>query len=77
MKLDENSPEYWERVLRESGLSMNSGRPPQRWIDRGTPEERREDIVIYVGTSNDLVGMEEEENRKVSGKVAPEGHGSE
>lgn len=70
----ENSQEYWERVLSESGLSMNRGRAPQQWIDRGRPNEHREDIVTHVGTSANLVGIEEEETRNRTGRVNPKGH---
>jgi hypothetical protein len=73
-KTDESSQEYWEKVLTESGLAMERGRPLRLWIDRGTPNERREDIVSYVGTSNNLVGIEEEQYRKKSGRVRPKGH---
>jgi hypothetical protein len=65
----------WERILTDSGLSMDKGRPPREWIDRGTDRERREDVVEYSGTSNDLVGREEEETRILSGKKSNKGPG--
>ena len=60
---------YWENVLRSWNLSMNRGKSPQTWIDRGTETERRESVTNQVGSLNNLVGVEEEEFRKASGKV--------
>ena len=66
--LNDQSQEYWEKILSDSGLSMNRGHPSQIWIDRGTLTERREDKLSYVGTSNDLVNVESEQYSKKTGK---------
>ena len=39
-KLDKNSPEYWEEVLRREGMTMAAGHDPH--------------VVSYVGNSNDV-----------------------
>lgn len=59
------SVEHWEKILKDLGLGMNAGRP-----------RRRE--VSFVGTSNDLVGIENEQaGRRVKGGrvVRPDGRG--
>jgi hypothetical protein len=57
-------PKYWERVLLSHGLSPNAGAVPSR-------------KVSFIGGLNNLVGKEEEEERKATGQVIPKGHGPE
>ena len=70
-----NTQSYWNKALADSGLSMESGRAPRRWVDRGTENERREDALVYVGSSADLVRVEEEQESRRTGHVRPHGHG--
>jgi hypothetical protein len=57
---------YWETVLKSHSLGVNAGRPRGR-------------EVSFVGTSNNLVGIENEQQaNKVSKdgrRVCPQGHG--
>lgn len=55
-------PKYWDKVLKSHGLGVNAGAVPSR-------------KVSFIGGINNLVGKEEEEYRKESGKVDPNGHG--
>jgi hypothetical protein len=71
----ENSQAYWDKVLSDSGLSMERGRSPRIWIDRDTPNEHRIDVLEYVGTSKDLLDVEEEQEKIRSGKTQLDGDG--
>ena len=53
--LDEDSPEYWEEILRREGLSMSAG------------SDRR---LIHVGSSRDLATVEANvlANGKIGGR---------
>jgi hypothetical protein len=55
-------PRYWDKVLLSHGLGINAGAVPSR-------------KVSFIGGINNLVGKEEEEIRKESGQVDPQGHG--
>lgn len=70
-------PEFWKEVLRSYNLSMDKGRPPQVWLDRGEETERRYRVVTFVGTATNLSGIQEEKIRRKRGKVSPSGHGPE
>jgi hypothetical protein len=70
-------PEYWDEVLRSHDLAEEKGRPPQVWVDRGEDTEYRYRVVNFVGTTDNLTGVQEQEFRKKSGKDSPSGHGPE
>lgn len=57
---ENTSKSYWNRVLQRCGLSMASGLAVPTWL-RGVPGRLP---ISYLGTSNNLTGMEEEQNRK-------------
>lgn len=76
-KVDINSTsrKYWDKILSGLGLSKDRGLPPQFWINRGTPEEKKVRQALSVGNSANISSVEEEQFRKRTGKVTPPGHG--
>jgi hypothetical protein len=64
---------YWNEVLVSHGLSTRRGEFPQRTL----PDGIKESLGVFVGTSEDLVGIEEDQERKkiYAGRKTPEGHG--
>jgi hypothetical protein len=66
-KIDKNNTDlsYWEEILRKEGLSMERGLTAPNWLNsfRGG-----KDVISYIGTSNNVVGMEEEQYRHSKGK---------
>jgi hypothetical protein len=57
--------EYWEKRLRQAGLSMDAGRKHSDGVN----------TLIYVGGSGDVEGLEEQLVRERCGRVVPKGHG--
>lgn len=58
--LDYESPEYWNRLLAEEGLTMEQGNNPK---------------LVYVGSSDDLSVVEEYQSGDRTGRVRPKGFG--
>jgi hypothetical protein len=69
------SRRYWDKILSSLGLSNNRGLPPQFWINRGTDKEKKLRQALSVGNSVNIANIEEEQYRKRSGRVRPEGYG--
>lgn len=69
------SQSYWESVLASWGLTPENGRTPRLWVNRGTDKEACLRQVKFVGSNMNLEGIEEEQFRKESGIVRPDGHG--
>ncbi len=69
--------DYWNEVLNSYGLSIRRGEFPTRLVNPGTDTEHKESVGVFVGSSRDLVGVEEEQQRKkfFKGRVEPKGHG--
>jgi hypothetical protein len=57
---------YWEKVLRDCGLSMSRG----KHLKTKTNSE-----LIPVGGSAELDAVESRQRRKETGRVTPGGHG--
>lgn len=79
--LTNEDPDYWNKVLNSHGLSMERAARPR--IQLGSRDDRQagrvkwQDRVDYVGSSQDLVRVEEiQNNASVRGgrRVEPSGH---
>lgn len=73
---DNIDPSYWNQVLASHGLSMDRAKRSRIQIG---PRENRQQIerVTCIGSSNNLVGLEEEQERsRIRGgkRVHPSGH---
>ncbi len=55
--LDYGSAEYWNRLLAEEGLTVNAGQADKR--------------LIYVGDSQALDKIQEDNSQRETGRVAP------
>jgi hypothetical protein len=66
---------YWDKVLSSLGLSKDRGLPPQFWIDRGGPNEKKVRQALSVGDSTNISNIEEQQYRKRTGRVTSKGHG--
>lgn len=54
--LDYNSPEYWNRLLAEEGLTLHAG------------EDKRQ---VYVGDSGSLDFIQEDQSQRETGRTLP------
>jgi hypothetical protein len=54
---------YWAKVLSSHDLSMKRGHQPN--------------VVTYIGGNKNIQIVEEKKSDKSTGKVKPEGHGSD
>jgi hypothetical protein len=59
--IENKSPKYWAKVLQKLGLSEKRGLQPN--------------LISYMGTSQDLVALEERNAEDATGRVSPRGHG--
>lgn len=73
--LTNTSQSYWDKVLSSLGLSKDRGLPPQFWIDRGGPNEKKVRQTLSVGGMRNIEGVQEEQYRKRTGRVTSKGHG--
>lgn len=66
---------YWEMVLRSHGLSPRKGSQPRKTLNQGTPEETQQNLLSFVGNSDDCENKDNEQHMKSLGKVTKRGHG--
>lgn len=72
--VNNTDPEYWELVLLSHGLSNRKGESPRARIktEQGTKQINK---LLHVGGLNNLVSVDEQQFRKESGRVKPDGSG--
>lgn len=70
-------PDYWSDVLTSWDLSLEKGSPPRFWVNRDTETPILYRRLNFVGTSENLQGVQEQQFRRKLGKTSPSGTGSD